>query len=144
MTTIDAPGAGVRLDRWLHATRWFKTRGIAVDAINNGRIEVNGERAKPAKLVRAGDVLSIRRPPLVHEVIVTGLIERRVAAPLAQAQYSETAASIAARQRLEEQLALDRVIEERRPGKLDRKDRRARERLKRAVGWTGEDEVPSP
>ncbi|MGE0485856.1 MAG: RNA-binding S4 domain-containing protein [Gammaproteobacteria bacterium] len=144
MTTIDAPGAGVRLDRWLHATRWFKTRGVAVDAINNGRIEINGERAKPAKLVRAGDVLSIRRPPLVHEVVVTGLLERRVAAPLAQAQYSETPASIAARERLQAQLALDRVIEDRRPGKLDRKDRRARERLKRGGAWEPDDGGASP
>ncbi|MCB1748394.1 MAG: RNA-binding S4 domain-containing protein [Gammaproteobacteria bacterium] len=142
MTTIDATDAAVRLDRWLHATRWFKTRSIAVDAINNGRVEINGERAKPAKLVRTGDVLRIRRPPLVHEVVVTGLIERRVAAPLAQAQYAETAASIAARSRLEEQLALARVVEERRGGKLDRKDRRARERLKRSPDWAGNDGNP--
>ena len=127
-------GASVRIDRWLHATRWFKTRGIAVEAINNGRIELNGERVKPAKTVRVGDNLRIRRPPYVHEVVVEKLIVRRVGADAARACYEETEHSIAAAEHLRATLALERVDENRPRGKLNKKDRRERERLKRSSG----------
>jgi len=132
MTSIELDEeATERIDRWLHAARWFKSRSLAVDALANGRIAVNGVRAKPSRLVRVGDTVQIRRPPYTHEVSVCGLSERRLAAPLAQALYAETAASIAARSTLAEVLALSVVVERPHGGKLDKKDRRERERFKR-------------
>lgn len=125
--------AAVRLDRWLHAARWFKTRALAADAAANGRVEVNGERAKPAKLIRPGDVLRVRLPPYVHEVTVLEVAARRLSAPLARTLYAERAASAAARAALREALALEAVVERPRQGKLDKHDRRARERLKRSA-----------
>jgi ribosome-associated heat shock protein Hsp15 len=121
-----------RIDRWLHAARWFKSRSLAVDAIANGRVTVNGVRAKPSRLVRVGDTIEIRRPPYTHEVRVCGLSARRLAAPLAQALYTETSSSVAARSTLAEELALSVVVERPHAGKLDKKDRRARERFKRS------------
>ncbi|MEX2480043.1 MAG: RNA-binding S4 domain-containing protein [Gammaproteobacteria bacterium] len=121
----------IRIDRWLHATRWFKSRSLAVDAIANGRIEVNGLRAKPSRLVRIGDTIVIRRPPRRYELVVHGLSARRLAASLAQTLYAETASSIAARTALDEALALSAVGEHHHGGKLDKRDRRERERLKR-------------
>ena len=121
----------VRLDRWLHAARWFKTRSLAVEAIVNGRVEINGIGAKPAKQVRAGDVICIRRPPYSYALEVLDVSQRRLSAPLAQALYRETTASVAGREALAERLVLERVLEDPRSGKLHKKDRRERERLKR-------------
>ena len=128
-----ATDAGVRIDRWLHATRWFKTRSLASDAIANGRILVNGVRAKAARTLRPGDTVTIHRPPQVHEVIVLGLSARRLGAALAQALYAETPASQARREALAAERALSAVYEAPAAGKLDRRDRRARERLKRGL-----------
>lgn len=120
-----------RLDRWLHHARFFKTRSLAVDAIRNGRIEVNGERAKPAKLVHPGDRLRIRLPPFEHDVEVLGLAAQRQGAPLARLLYAETSVSVAARAALTESLKLNRIVEDPRSGKLDKQERRAREKFKR-------------
>lgn len=122
-----------RLDRWLWSARLFKTRALAVEAIKNGRVEVNGERAKPAKSVRVGDAVRLRRPPYVHDLEVRGLTQRRVSATLARELYVETPDSVAAREALAERLALDKVVEARRWGKLDKRERRERERLKRST-----------
>lgn len=134
-TPVTAPDttapASQRIDRWLCNARFFKTRGLAVDAIENGRIAVNGERAKPARLVRPGDVVRVERPPYVQEVVVLGAAEKRVGAPLAQALYRESDESIATRTALRERERMSRVVEAPRDGKLDKHDRRARERLKR-------------
>lgn len=127
----ETPRDSQRLDRWLWAARWFRSRSLAADAIGNGRVAVNGERAKPAKLVRTGDTLTIRRPPHVHEIEILELAPRRVSAKLATAFYRETETSIERREALAEQLALSAVMEGRRAGKLNKKDRREREHLKR-------------
>jgi ribosome-associated heat shock protein Hsp15 len=95
----DAPLA-VRLDKFLWAARFFKTRALAVEAIEGGRIAVNGERAKPAKAVRVGDTLVIRRPPFEQAVAVKALSEKRGGAPEAQKLYEETAESRAKREAL--------------------------------------------
>ncbi|MEQ8234967.1 MAG: RNA-binding S4 domain-containing protein [Gammaproteobacteria bacterium] len=133
MTTIDDDT--LRLDRWLHAARWFKTRSLAAEAIEQGRVLVNGARAKPSKTIRRGDHLDVRRPPYTYAITVRELSAKRVSATLAQTLFEESAESIAAREALGATLALQRVVEERRPGKLNKKDRRARERLKR--GFAG-------
>ena len=67
----------VRLDKWLWAARFFKTRTLAVEAIEGGRVSVNGDHAKPAKNVKVGDTVSIRKPPFEFIVAVTALSDRR-------------------------------------------------------------------
>ncbi len=127
----DCQAHAQRLDRWLWATRLFKTRSIAADAINNGRVELNGLRAKPAKLVRIDDTVIVRRPPYTYELTVRELSERRVSAKLVAGLYRETPSSVAAREQLGATLKLGAVIEDRRAGKLNKKERRQREQLKR-------------
>ena len=94
----------VRLDKWLWAARFFKTRGIAVEAIAGGKVLYNGERPKPAHLVKVGDEVRVRLGPYEHVVQVRELVLRRGPAKQAQLMYEETEASIAARKRLAEQL----------------------------------------
>jgi ribosome-associated heat shock protein Hsp15 len=83
----------VRLDKFLWAARFFKTRALAVQAITGGRVTANGERAKPSRQVRIGDELAIRRPPFEHVIRVRALAERRGPASEAQALYEETSES---------------------------------------------------
>jgi len=126
-----------RLDKWLWCARFYKTRALAVDAIKAGRVAVNGQLAKPAKTVNPGDKLVIRQPPFEISLDVLGIAKQRVGAPEARKLYEEAAASIAAREQLREQLRLSAVIEDPRSGKLNKKDRREREAMKRGA-WTTE------
>ena len=87
----------MRLDKWLWAARFFKTRTLAVEAIEGGRVSVNGDRAKPAKELRIGDTLSIRRPPFEHVVRVRELSDKRGSATVAAALIEETEESRARR-----------------------------------------------
>ena len=87
----------MRLDKWLWAARFFKTRTLAVEAIEGGRVSVNGDRAKPAKEVRVGDTLAIRRPPFEHVVRVRELSDKRGPASAAAALFEETEESRARR-----------------------------------------------
>jgi ribosome-associated heat shock protein Hsp15 len=115
----------VRIDRWLWAARFYKTRSLATDAVHGGKVDVNGERAKPARLVRIGDLIGVRQPPFEWLVVVRGLAERRGPARTAQALYEETDESLAARHRLQEQLRTVQplfVYEEK--GRPTKKDRR--------------------
>jgi ribosome-associated heat shock protein Hsp15 len=97
----------VRIDKWLWAARFFKTRGLAATAVLGGRVHVNGERVKPSKLVRVGDTVEVTRGTERWTVAVTQLAERRGPAVAAQHLYSETADSYAQRelQALERRLA---------------------------------------
>ena len=92
--------SAVRLDKFLWAARFFKTRSLAVQAINGGKVSANGERAKPARAVHVGDVLAIRRPPFEFVVTVRALSERRGGAAEAQLLCEETAESRAKREQL--------------------------------------------
>ena len=87
----------VRLDKWLWAARFFKTRSLAVEAIEGGRVSLNGDRAKPAKTVKVGDEVSIRRPPFEFAIVVKALSDQRGSATIAAALYDETAESQARR-----------------------------------------------
>jgi ribosome-associated heat shock protein Hsp15 len=87
----------MRIDKWLWAARFFKTRTLAVQAIEAGHVSVNGERAKPAKALKPGDTVVVRRPPFEHTVLVKALSERRGPASEAAQLYEETEESRARR-----------------------------------------------
>jgi ribosome-associated heat shock protein Hsp15 len=116
----------VRIDKWLWAARFYKTRSLAADAIGGGKVSLNGESVKPAKMVQIGDEVRVRLGPYEHVVIVRGLSERRGPASVAQSLYEETPASIATREKLAEQLRMAPaafVYEEKgRPTKRDRRE----------------------
>lgn len=97
---------GVRLDRWLWAARFFKTRGLAVEAIEGSRVKVNGDRVKRAKLIQIGDEVQVRLGPYEHLVIVRALSERRGPATEAARLFQETPASATGRERVALQLKL--------------------------------------
>ena len=93
------PDHPVRLDKWLWAARFFKTRALAVEDIARGRVSVNGSVAKASRELRVGDQLSLRQAGLEREFTVLGLSHQRGPAPVAQALYAETADSQARRER---------------------------------------------
>jgi ribosome-associated heat shock protein Hsp15 len=127
----DAEGPGrVRLDKWLWAARFFKTRSQAAEAIEGGKVQVGGERAKRAKLVQAGDELRIRLGPYEHHVVVRAVSERRGPATVAAELYEETAASRAAREAVAAQLKASGPLFGYGQGKPSKKDRRAIDRLR--------------
>ncbi|MGQ0650010.1 MAG: RNA-binding S4 domain-containing protein [Gemmatimonadaceae bacterium] len=123
----------VRLDKWLWAARFFKTRALAADAIDIGRVDVNEERVKRAKLVRVGDIVRVRRPPFEQVVVVQGLSEQRGPAAVAQTLYDETSASRAARERVAAQIRAAGSVAGADAGRPDKRDRRAINR------WRGRD-----
>ncbi|WJI17093.1 RNA-binding S4 domain-containing protein [Pseudoxanthomonas winnipegensis] len=102
MTEPVVPQA-VRLDVWLWAARFFKTRALAKEAVGLGKVEIGGQRAKPSRTVRVGDALRVQRGEECFEIAVCGLSDQRGPAPVAQALYQETEAS---RQRRVEARAL--------------------------------------
>ena len=119
----------MRLDKWLWAARFYKTRQLAADAVRGGHVEINGARAKPARAVKTGDRLSIRKGPYSFAIEVLELVERRVSAKQAQALYREPEDSAAARALLRTQLrsqAQQILYDRKRP--LARVRRQARDR----------------
>ncbi|MGE0358111.1 MAG: RNA-binding S4 domain-containing protein [Burkholderiales bacterium] len=119
----------MRLDKYLWAARFFKTRSLAAEAIDAGRVSVNGERAKASKTVKPGDALAIRRPPWEHLVTVRAVSDKRGSAAVAQALYEESPESKAKREALAAELkSLPPPVFKGRPTK---KDRRTLERFNR-------------
>ncbi|MEW5903937.1 MAG: RNA-binding S4 domain-containing protein [Pseudomonadota bacterium] len=90
MEQMEETNGKMRVDKWLWAARFFKTRSIAVDAVESGKVTMDGARIKPAKTVGIGDLLVIRLGPYQHEVEVLGLSNKRGPAPVAQQLYRET------------------------------------------------------
>ena len=116
--------ARVRIDRWLWAARFFKTRSLAARAVKGGHVQINGERVKPARLVGVGDQLRIRRGIVEFTVMVQKLGEKRGPATIARTMYEETEASEEARRLAREQMRLlnqDGLRPRRRPDKRDRR-----------------------
>lgn len=115
----------MRLDKWLWAARFCKTRGLACDEIDKGRVSVNGQVAKPSRELRPGDCIGLRQGPVTRTVHVLALSQVRGPAPVAQALYAETPESIAARLQAAEQRRLGAepslAIEQGRPTKRDRR-----------------------
>ena len=119
----------MRLDKYLWAARFFKTRSLAAEAVDAGRVSVNGERAKASKTVKPGDALAIRRPPWEHLVTVRAVSDKRGPAAVAQALYEESPESKAKREALAAELkSLPPPVFKGRPTK---KDRRTLERFNR-------------
>lgn len=118
----------VRLDRWLWAARFFKTRTLAKAAIDGGKVQLHGVRPKPAKEVAVGDEVRIRVGAVVRTVVVTGVAERRGSATVAATLYVETTASVAQREAAAAARRLARagtVAPPRRPTKRQRRQLRA-------------------
>ncbi len=114
----------VRLDKWLWAARFFKTRPLATEAVSGGKVHVNGMRAKPGRAVSVGDQLTIRRGRYVFEIIVRGLASRRGSASQAVLLYEETEESQRNRARLAEQLKEQRTARAEQRGRPSKRDRR--------------------
>jgi ribosome-associated heat shock protein Hsp15 len=113
----------MRLDKWLWAARFFKTRSLAAEAIGGGKVDVNGERTKRAKDLKLGDEVRVRHGQFEHIVIVRGLSERRGPASEAATLYEETEASKRGRETLALQLrSLPTDFAEGRPTKKERRD----------------------
>ncbi|MBC7841029.1 MAG: RNA-binding S4 domain-containing protein [Gemmatimonadaceae bacterium] len=127
----STPPGKVRLDKWLWAARFFKTRALAAEAIDGGKVSVNDERPKRAKLVAAGDEVSVRIGPYQHVVRVRDVSGRRGSASVAQALFEETAASIAARGLVAAQYKNAAMTFAFQEGKPSKKERRAIDRVRR-------------
>ncbi|MEO8937319.1 MAG: RNA-binding S4 domain-containing protein [Burkholderiaceae bacterium] len=113
-----------RLDKWLWAARFYRTRSAAADAIDIGQVRVNELRVKPAKALHVGDLVSIRIGGIEREVRVLILADVRVAAPIAQTRYAETEVSLAARSAAEARRRLEREPADTRKGRPTKRDRR--------------------
>jgi ribosome-associated heat shock protein Hsp15 len=124
------PAGKVRLDKWLWAARFFKTRALAAEAIDGGKITVNSERPKRAKLIQAGDQVVLRLGPYQHTIHVRDVSARRGSAAIAQELYLETPASVAERGRVAEQHKSAAVSFAFAEGKPSKKDRRAIDRVR--------------
>lgn len=129
--TTDTPPASVRIDIWLWAARFFKTRALAKQAVETGKVRANDERvAKPARAVRVGDVLEIQRGEEHFSISVVGLDHVRGPASKAQALYVESEASRTAREQARATRAAERAGYRAPEGKPDKRARR----LIRALG----------
>ena len=120
----ERPGK-VRLDKWLWAARFYKTRALSAEAIAGGKIEVNGERAKRSKLVQSGDTMRIRMGPYEHIIDVTGVSSTRGSATIAATLYKETEESKKARETMAlhvRAMNANTGYESGRPTKKDRRD----------------------
>jgi ribosome-associated heat shock protein Hsp15 len=124
---------GVRMDKWLWAARFFKTRTLARRACDIGRIECNGQRAKAAREVRAGDLLQVKNASGDFQVEVLILSEMRGPAAIARTLYRETEASRELRLKLAEERKAMPDFEAAREGRPSKRDRRRIDRLRRGV-----------
>lgn len=114
----------VRLDKWLWAARFFKTRALATEAVTGGRVHVGGQRVKPSRAIRLGETLRIQRDSSEYIVIVRALSERRGPAREAALLYEETAESRQQREERVEQHRLQAMTSPRSEGRPTKQDRR--------------------
>ena len=116
----------LRIDKWLWAARFFKTRSLATDDIDKGRVAVNGQAAKPAREVKVGDTVAVRREGVTRTVVVKAISDVRGPAPVAQQLYEETPESLQERDRTADQRRYARepslAIEHGRPTKRGRRE----------------------
>lgn len=136
MPEESGAAAGVRIDRWLWAARFFKTRSLAKVAVEAGHIQVEGQRAKPAKEVQIGHTLNVRRGSQQMTIVVAALAARRGPAKVAQALYEETHESIEQREIVSSRRRMERAglqVPQTKPSKKDRRDLRKLRDLD--AGW---------
>lgn len=114
----------MRLDKWLWAARFFKTRSLATQAIEHGRVKLNGERVKPAREVKPGDRLDVHAGEVDWTLIVRGLSLLRGPAPVAQTLYEEDATSMARREQQALERKLTAVLQPTSKGRPTKRDRR--------------------
>ena len=129
----------VRVDKWLWAARFYKTRALAAEAIDGGKIQVNGDRAKRAKLLQLGDEVRIRQGTFEYRLTVRGLSERRGPAKVAVTLYEEDPAAREARERMAAQLAAMPAPFQVEKGRPTKKDRRELERVRRSMDEPDDD-----
>jgi ribosome-associated heat shock protein Hsp15 len=122
----------VRVDKWLWAARFYKTRGLATDAVLGGHVQVNGARVKPAKDIRVGDAMQIRIGTIEWTIDVRGLADRRGPATAARALYEERPESKELRERQAVQRRLAKPIGADLGGRPTKQDRRRLDALRRA------------
>lgn len=120
----------VRLDKWLWAARFYKSRTLAATAIEAGRVLVADERAKPARLIKVGERLKVNREQERFELVVRGITEQRKSAPLAHLLYEETPESLLARQTVAENRRFYSEPSQEIAGRPTKRNRRALERWK--------------
>jgi ribosome-associated heat shock protein Hsp15 len=123
-STNESGAERLRIDKWLWAARFFKTRSLAAEAVEGGKAHLNGVRVKPAKTVSIGDTLEIRIGPFQYIVVVCGLSPRRGPASEAAKLYRETVESRSAREALAAQLKAEAIHGEERQGRPTKRDRR--------------------
>jgi ribosome-associated heat shock protein Hsp15 len=113
----------IRIDKWLWAARFYKTRSLATEEVDKGRVRINDAEVKPAKEVKVGDTVALRQGPLTRTLVVRGISDKRGGAPQAQLLYQETEASLTQRELLAEQRRLEpaNTQEHGRPTKRDRR-----------------------
>lgn len=128
MTPDETPK--VRLDKWLWAARFFKTRSLAATAIETGKVEVNGERAKRAKQLQAGDSLAVRLGPYTHQITVLALSERRGPASAAARLYEEKPEGKKVREALQAQMKAAQPVFSYDSGRPTKKGRREIQKLR--------------
>lgn len=125
----ETPGR-VRIDKWLWAARFYKTRGLSADAIDSGKIEVNGERSKRSRMVQAGDRIRIKSGPYEYIILVKGVSGTRGSATIAQALYEEEAESKKAREAMAAHVRAMNANTGYDTGRPTKKDRRDIRRIK--------------
>jgi len=128
----ETEGSHIRIDKWLWAARFFKTRTLAATAVAGGKVKVNGERVKAAKAVRLDDALSIHVGPYEYVVRVLGLSGRRGPASEAALLYAESVPSKAVRKELATRLSAERIYDSHEKGRPTKRARRQMIRFKKA------------
>ncbi|GAA5645478.1 MULTISPECIES: ribosome-associated heat shock protein Hsp15 [Vibrio] len=121
---MSSNSEGIRLDKWLWAARFYKTRSLARNMIDGGKVHYNGQRSKPSKLVEVGAEITLRQGHEEKTILIEKISGQRRGAPEAQTLYSETAASIAKREdnALRRKLHAHNPSPEKRPDKKQRRD----------------------
>ena len=134
-TSVNGPADGVRLDKWLWAARFFKTRHLATEAINGGKVQVDGQRAKPSKTVRPGASMTVQKGTLSWVIEVKAVAKQRRPASEAALLYEESESS---RLRRQEQVREQRESGQYALGQSTRPNKRERRLIQRFIGKTGD------
>lgn len=121
----------VRLDKWLWAARFFKTRALAAEAIDGGKVHLNGERVKRSKTLKLGDEVRVRLGPYEHRIVVRSTSDRRGPATVAATLYDELPESRATREALIEQRRMEIAVGADDAGRPSKRDRRQIEQLRK-------------